>query len=156
MKRPYQITAVVFFLFSVFVAQQSLELKYYTTLGPGPGFFPFWLSVIMMVLAGFMFYHATFGRSDPMPADFWATRTGYLKALAVIVSIIFVVWAMDNLGFRLVMAIFFVFLLLTLGRQKGITGWVTIVAVTAVGSWGAFWLFNDMLQVPLPIGMFGF
>ena len=156
MKRPYQITAIVFFLLSAFVAQQSLELKYYTTLGPGPGFFPFWLAIIMMILAGFMFYHATFGTSAPMPDDFWATRTGYLKALAVMVSIIFVVWTMDNLGFRLVMAIFFAFLLLTLGRQKGIAGWVTMIAVTAVGSWGAFWLFNDMLQVPLPTGMFGF
>ena len=27
-----------------------------------------------------------------------------------------------------------------------------MVLVTPVGSWGAFWLFNDMLKVPLPIG----
>ena len=156
MKRPYQITAVVVFLFAAFIAQQSLELKYYTSLGPGPGFFPFWLAIIMMVLAGFMFYHATFGESAPMPDDFWASKNGYLKALAVIVSIIFVVWMMDELGFRLTMAVFFAFLLLTLGRRKGIVGWVTMAAVTAGGSWGAFWLFNDMLQVPLPAGMFGF
>lgn len=156
MKRPYQITAVVFFLFAAFIAQQSVELKYYTTLGPGPGFFPFWLAIMMMALAGLMFYQATFGRPGPMPDDFWASRGGYLKALAVIVSIIFVVVTMDNLGFRLVMAIFFAFLLLTLGRQQGIVGWVTMIAVTAVGSWGAFWLFNDALQVPLPIGTFGF
>ena len=156
MKRPYQITAVVFFLFSAYIAQQSLELKYYTSLGPGPGFFPFWLAVIMMVLAGFMFFHATFGQSDPMPDDFWASRSGYLKALAVCVSIVFVVATMDNLGFRLVMAIFFLWLLFTLGRRKGITGLITTVGVTAGGSWGTFWLFNDMLKVPLPLGIFGF
>jgi putative tricarboxylic transport membrane protein len=156
MKRPYQITGVVFFLFSAFIAQQSLELRYYTSLGPGPGFFPFWLAVIMGVLAAFMFYHATFGQSDPMPDDFWASRSGYLKGLAVIVSIVWVVMALEDVGFRIVMAVFMIFLLATLGRLKGVVGWTTMVAVTAGASWGAFWMFNDMLKVPLPVGMFGF
>ncbi len=155
MKRPYQITSVAFILFSAFMAKEALELKYYTALGPGPGFFPFWLSMIMIVLAGFMLYHATFGVSDPMPADFFASRTGYLKALAVIVSIVFVTQAMTSLGFRLTMAIFFLWLLFTLGRLKGVAGIASMAFVTAIGSWGAFWLFNDMLKVPLPIGMFG-
>ncbi len=156
MKRPYQITSIVFILFSALIAREALDLRYYTSLGPGPGFFPFWLAMIMIVLASFMFYHATFGQSAPMPADFFASKAGYLKALAVIVSNIFVVVAMDDLGFRLVMAIFFVWLLMTLGRQRGVRGWVTMIAVTALGSWGAFWMFNDMLKVPLPIGTFGF
>lgn len=156
MKRPYQITSLVFIVFSAFIAREALELKYYTALGPGPGFFPFWLSLIMIALASFMFYHATWGKSDPMPADFFASRIGYLKGLAVIVSIVFVTQAMEELGFRLTMAVFFVWLLFTLGRQKGITGIASMAFVTFVGSFGAFWLFNDMLKVPLPQGMFGF
>jgi putative tricarboxylic transport membrane protein len=156
MKRPYQVTSVFFLLFGAYMAQQSLELKYYTSLGPGPGFFPFWLAIIMIVLAGFMGFHATFGESASLPEDFYATRTGYLRALAVCASIIFVVIAMDGLGFRVVMAIFFLWLLFTLGRQKGIKGAITTIAVTAGGSWGAYWLFNDMLQVPLPSGILGF
>ncbi len=155
MKRPYQITSVVFILFSAFIAREALELKYYTSLGPGPGFFPFWLSMIMIVLSGFMFYHATWGKSDPMPADFFASRVGYLKALAVCVSIVFVVFAMEEVGFKITMAIFFVWLLATLGRLKGLVGWVSMAAVVVGGSWGAFYVFNDMLKVPLPTGAFG-
>jgi hypothetical protein len=90
-----------------------------------------------------------------MPADFFATRTGYLKALAVIVAIAFVVPAMPELGFRLTMATFLVWLLFTLGRLSGVRGILSMIFVTAIGSWGTFWLFNDMLKVPLPIGMFG-
>ena len=53
------------------------------------------------------------------------------------------------------MAIFFVWLLLTLGRLRGARGIATMAFVTLLGSWGTFWLFNDMLKVPLPLGMFG-
>ena len=155
MKRPYQITALVFIAFSAFIAKDALDLKYYTSLGPGPGFFPLWLAGIMIVLSGFMFFHATWGKSDPLPADFFASRAGYLKAAAVIASIIFVVLALEDLGFKITMAIFFVWLLATLGRLKGVVGWVSMAMVVAGGSWGTFWLFNDMLKVPLPTGAFG-
>ncbi|HEX9016609.1 MAG TPA: tripartite tricarboxylate transporter TctB family protein [Chloroflexota bacterium] len=155
MKRPYQITSLVFIVFSAFIAREAFDLKYYTSLGPGPGFFPLWLSGIMIVLSAFMFSHATWGRSDPMPADFFASRVGYLKALAVAASIVFVVFAMDEFGFKITMAAFFAWLLLTLGRLKGAVGWVSMGLVVLGGSWGAFWVFNDMLKVPLPLGSFG-
>lgn len=155
MKRPYQITSLLFIFFSALIAWEALQLRYYTSLGPGPGFFPFWLSIIMILLSAIMFYHATWGKSDPMPADFFASRVGYLKALAVIVAIVFVVPAMSELGFRPTMAIFFIWLLLTLGRLRGVRGIATMAFVTLLGSWGTFWLFNDMLKVPLPLGMFG-
>ncbi|HEX2924303.1 MAG TPA: tripartite tricarboxylate transporter TctB family protein, partial [Chloroflexota bacterium] len=89
MKRPYQITAVVFILFSAFIARDSMELKFYTALGPGPGFFPFWLSVLMMILAAMMFYNATFKNAGPMPDDFWASKVGYLRMLAIFLAIAF-------------------------------------------------------------------
>ena len=152
MKRPYQITSVVFLLFSAFMVRESLELKFYTTLGPGPGFFPFWLSVIFGILAAFQFYHATWGRSDPMPADFFASRTGYLRALAILVAMAGATFLMEKIGFRLTMLSFLVFLLITLGR----TNWLLIIAISVVGSWGTFHVFDQLLKVPLPQGMFGF
>ena len=156
MKRPYQIGGTLFFLFAAFMARESVELKFYTTLGPGPGFFPFWLAVIMMLLSGIMVFQATFRQSDPMPADFFASKVGYLRALAICVSFVWAVKAMDPLGFRLTMLVFFLWLLLTLGRLKGLKGWIITVAVSIAGSWGAFWLFDTALKVPLPRGMFGF
>src|SRR5512143_1970232 len=129
MKRPYQITSVLFIVFSAFIAWEAYQLKYYTALGPGPGFFPFWLATIMIALSAIMFYHATWGKSDPMPADFFASRIGYLKAGAVCLSILFVVRAMENLGFKITMALFFVWLLFTLGRLKSVVGWVAMAAV---------------------------
>ncbi len=152
MKRPYQITAVVFLLFSAFMARESMELKFYTSLGPGPGFFPFWLSVFFGILAAFQFYHATWTKNDPLPDDFFASRLGYLRALAVLVAMFGAALLLEELGFRLTMLSFLLFLLVTLGRVNPI---LTVV-IAVVGSWGTFHVFDQILKVPLPQGMFGF
>jgi len=152
MKRPYQITAVVFILFSAFVARESLELKFYTALGPGPGFFPFWLSVFLGLLALNMLYQATFKPQDPMPADFFADAKGYMKIGAILLALVATVLFMDLLGFRLTMLLFYLFLLFALGRQNVL---VTL-AVALGGSWGVYHVFVEYLKVPLPVGIFGF
>jgi hypothetical protein len=47
MQPPRQITGVLFILLAAFVVRESLDLKFYTQLGPGPGFFPFWLALVL-------------------------------------------------------------------------------------------------------------
>ena len=152
MKRTYQITGIVFLLFSAFIVRESLDLKFYTSLGPGPGFFPFWLAIFLGVLALGMMYQATFKPEEPMPSDFFASKKGYLRNLAIILALVFVVVFMDVIGFRLSMFAFYVFLLFALGRQNII---VTLL-VSLAGSWGVYYVFVDWLKVILPVGMFGF
>ncbi len=152
MKRVYQITGVILLLLSIYIGMTSrLSLKYYTSLGPGPGFFPFWLAIIMGILSLLMLYHATFGKSEPLPADFFGSKTGYLQAGAICASLIWIVIAMQQLGFRISMAVLFLVLQPALGRVNPII----MVLMAAVGSWGAFWVFDSLLKVPLPVGMFG-
>ena len=152
MSRPYQITSIVFLVGSVFIAIESWwDLQFYTRLGPGPGFFPFWLSIIFAILSAFMFYNATFRRSDPMPADFFPTRIGYLRIGAIILTLIGTILLLEPLGFRLTMLLFYLFLLYALGRQK-----IIVTALVALaGSFGVFYVFVKMLKIPLPVGLFG-
>ena len=63
MKRAHQVTAVVCLVFAAFVMRRSLGMRLHTPLGPGPGFFPFWLAVIFGGLAMVMLAQATLGRS---------------------------------------------------------------------------------------------
>lgn len=151
MKKPYQITSVVLLLFCAFMIRESLELKYYTSLGPGPGFFPFWISVLIAALAAVMFYQATFQRADPMPAGFFPTRTGYLRMAAICLALAATVVLIEPLGYRLTMLGFFLFLLFTLGRVN----MVVTVLVALAGSWGAYHVFVEWLKVVLPVGIFG-
>jgi putative tricarboxylic transport membrane protein len=156
MRRPTQIVAAVLFLFAAFYAREAIDLVYYSDLGPGPGFFPFWLGVVMMLLSATMAYHVTFRPEEKMPDDFFASRAGYLRAGACLFGFLWSILAMESLGFRLTMVVFFLFLLVTLGRLKGISGMLVTVGVSLAGSWGAFWLFDGVLRVPLPRGIFGF
>lgn len=151
MKRPYQIAGLVLLLLAVFIGYEALKLKYYTSLGPGGGFFPFWLSICLGISAVVMIYQATFKQSDPMPEDFFADAKGYLRIGAIILGCMAFVFLLDWLGFRLVMIGVYVFLLSALGRQNPIV--TTLIAL--VGSFGVFQLFTEVLQVPLPIGVFG-
>lgn len=151
MKRSYQITAAVCVLFAAFVALESVALKLYTPLGPGPGFFPLWLSILFGMLAVVMFCQATLGRSDPMPADFFATRTGYLRMAAIIGSLIGTVALLNPLGFRLTSLAFYLFLLNVLSRQSLIVS----VLIALAGSFGVYHVFANFLMIPLPVGILG-
>ncbi|HKA45666.1 MAG TPA: tripartite tricarboxylate transporter TctB family protein, partial [Burkholderiales bacterium] len=46
MKRGWQVAAAALLAIFAFFAYESLQLSLRDALGPGPGFFPFWLSVI--------------------------------------------------------------------------------------------------------------
>jgi putative tricarboxylic transport membrane protein len=150
MKRPYQITALVLFFFAALVAYESLQLKFYTPLGPGPGFFPLWLSLALAGLTGAMFHQATYGKPEPMAPDFFDSKLGYLRALAICGAWTWATVMLVPLGYRLTMLVFFPFLLLSLGRVK----WTTILLFTVIGSLVAYGLFTRVLRVNLPPGPF--
>lgn len=151
MRYPYQVTAGASVLFAIFVGRESARLKFYTPMGPGPGFFPLWLSIFFGVLALVMLCQATFGRARPMPADFFATRTGYGRIAAILASLIGTVVLLEPLGFRLTSLAFYLFLLHVLSRQRLIVS----VLIALAGSFGVYHVFAHVLMVPLPVGMFG-
>lgn len=151
MERPYQITAAMCLLFAAFVAHGAFKLKLYTPMGPGPGFFPFWLSLAFGLLAVVLFWQARFGRPEPMPADFFATRTGYVRIAAILVALIGTVVLLNPLGFRLTSLLFYFFLLNVLSRHS----LVVSTAVALAGSFGVYHVFANLLMIPLPIGFLG-
>jgi putative tricarboxylic transport membrane protein len=150
MKRPYQLTALVLFVLSCAIAYEALQLQYYTRLGPGPGFFPLWLSVCLAALSIAMFHQTTFKTAEPRPAGFFDSRIGYLRAGCMCVAWVWAALMLERLGYRLTMLVFFPFLLLSLGRVK----WYTIAAVTFLGSVVIFYVFTIKLSAALPIGPF--
>ena len=151
MRWLYKITGALFLLFTVFIIYESLRLQYYTPLGPGPGFFSFWVALIFGGLAIIMILQATFGPAEPMPEDFFSTRNGYLRLGAVVLSLVFTTALLDFLGFRLTMLIVYLFLLYSFGRQK----FLLTLTVSLAGSFGVFHMFDQWLHVPLPKGVFG-
>ena len=152
MRRAHQITGALLLCFSIYVGVEALELRYYTALGPGPGFFACWLSLILGLLSIAMLAEATFGRPEPMPEDFFADLGGYLRMGAVVAALLVGALLLERIGFRLTMFGLYLFLLLTLGSQNIITA----ILVALAGSFGVYFVFTQWLNVPLPVGVFNF
>ncbi len=151
MKRPYQVASVVLIVFSAFVAQESLRMRYYTPLGPGPGFFPLWVSLLLGSMAAIMLFRVSFRAAGPMPDGFLPSREGYLRMGAILLALVATVVLLKPVGFRLTMLSFLLFLLFALGRQNLI---ITLLVALA-GSFGVYHAFVEWLDVPLPTGMLG-
>lgn len=152
MRLSYLITGAVFLLLAAFIAVEALKLQYYTRLGPGAGFFSFWLALILGGLALIMILQATFGQPEPMPEDFFTNRIGYLRIGAVVLALVFAIALLEPLGFSLTIFAACAFLLYALGRQ----GILLSVLVSLACSFGTYYAFDHWLKVPLPRGVLGF
>ena len=149
-QRAHQIAGIVFLLIAVFLGYHALKLRYYTPLGPGPGFFPIWLCGLLGLLALALVVQAWLAAPEKLPDDFFASRVGYLRILVVLAGLFAVPALMPVFGFRLTMLAFYLVLLTFLGRRNPFE----IVVLALAGSFGAFYVFQ-LLSQPLPVGVFG-
>ncbi len=139
--------------FCLFALWQSLLLSLTDRLGPGPGFFPFWLALIGAVLAVALLF-TTF-REPKVVADPEARILPYgpggLRWLAVLGLLAAVTVGMEFIGFRLAMLIFNAALVIALGERR----WWVIAVFSVVGSFGVYYVFTTWLDVLLPTGSLG-
>ena len=152
MRRGWQVACVC--LLGIFIPALITSLGYSLTdaLGPGPGFFPFWLSLIGIALTGGMLVQLVGGRMFADAAvEILPDRQVALQGGAVLVALTVSAALLEPLGFRLTMLPFIAGLLLALGARS-----LLAIALTAVaGSFGVFHVFYYWLKVPLPIGVLG-
>ena len=155
MKKPWQIASFLFVLLSIFVLIHSLSYPYKDRLGPGPGFFPFWMSIITGLLSLGLFLQTTFAKSEPSePAgkkSFFPNREGGIRIFMILAALGMVLVFLNPIGFRISLLLFLLFLPFALGVRN----WLIIILVAAAGSFGVFHAFYYWLKVPLPIGFFG-
>ena len=148
MARAYQIVSVLFLSLGLFVLYESLQLRYFTMLGPGPGFFGVWLGGLMAVLAVVFFVQNTLPqwRRDerldfppPPLAQFRIAVTVGLLALTVVL--------LPAVGFRITILGLALMLLTVVGRRH----WFIAIVMSLAVSFGTFYVF-DLLGIFLPRG----
>lgn len=150
MRRASLVAGIIFLAFSVTVMIASWSMEYYSSIGPGPGFFPFWLSLILTLLVVIWIIQTL--RSAPKSgskeesATLFPRGSGLLRLLSIVGALCFMIVLMEPLGFQLPMFAFLIFLLIVLGRVK--IG--TTIIISAIGSFGLFRVFTMLLDVQLP------
>jgi putative tricarboxylic transport membrane protein len=152
MKRGWQAAAVALLaIFALFILE-SWQLSLRDTLGPGPGFFPFWLGVLGAVLAVFLLTQLHLNRVDLGTEALVFDRAGVRNAVLVLAGLIVATALLDVIGFRLSMLLLIPYLLVVLNVRN----WVAVGICAVAGSFGVYYVFFDLLKVPLPAGIFGF
>ncbi len=152
MKRAWQIACLIFIGFSIFWMIVSFQYPYHDRLGPGPGFFPFWLSLITGGLSLALLIQTSRSitmteASAILPPDRPATVRVGVNLIALLVAMAL----FEPLGFRLTLLLFLLFLPFSLGIRT----WWGILLFAVLGSFGVFHVFYYWLKVPLPIGLWG-
>jgi putative tricarboxylic transport membrane protein len=152
MNRVNTIVWGILVAFGAFIVYESLGHNYYgSDFGPGPGFFSFWLGILLTVLS-FVQIVITWRRpAESLPAGFIPDREGVKRMLSIMAALVASLLLMNYLGFGVTMTGFCVFLLRRLGRQPW---WLTLI-LAAVAGFGMTYLFAQ-LQVMLPKGFLGF
>lgn len=152
MRRAWQIACLAFAALAALTLVLSRQYVYMDRLGPGPAFFPFWMSVVTGLLSLALLVQTTVGQlaaagSGPLLPD----RPGTVRILAILAALVGAAGLLEPLGFRPTLFLFLLVLPLALGARRR---WLTLVFALA-GSFGVFHVFYYWLKVPLPVGILG-
>lgn len=114
--------------------------------GPQPGYFPFYIGVILCIAAVFVFLKSLFGK-DRNHVIF-VTWERFRLVLVVLLPTIAYVFVVDMLGMYVASAIFIAAFMRLLGK----TSWLKTAVVSVGVSVVLFWMFEIQFMVPLPKG----
>jgi putative tricarboxylic transport membrane protein len=139
-------------LLGIFLATLMTSLGYslMDALGPGPGFFPFWLSLIGAALTVAILIETIRDRSL-IGGRILPDREAAIQGGIVLLALAAATALFEPLGYRLTMLLFIAGLLPALGARSP----SAILLTALAGSFGVFHVFLYWLKVPLPVGALG-
>lgn len=142
-----RVSGAALILLALGVIWESQKLPLGTLHNPGPGYMPILLAII---LGGLGILIVVFG------GDSMALRSlgweEWKHALAILGACAFAALVLERIGYRLTTLLILVFLLGVVERKRPLL----VVAVSLGLSLGTFYLFYNLLKVPLPRGPWGF
>lgn len=141
---------MVFIISAVFLIK-SFELPYWRELEPGPGFFPLWSSIFLMVLSLLYIYRSMVGKEGNKEGTetFFPKGKGLRNLIFTIVCVILFLVLIPYIGFTLT-SVIFLFLLLHKGYRT-----LASLCISISVSLFVFWLFDFVLGAELPVNEWG-
>ena len=134
---------IFLFVFSVLFLFQSLSYPYASDIGPGPGFFPTWLSGLLLILSIFYIIESFLGKNAT--GEGWPKGKALRNIAYILVGLIAFVVLFYLFGF-LVACIFFLFMMFYKAYK-----WFVNAALSIGVSIFLYWLFNNVLGVIIPL-----
>jgi len=151
MKKADLITGLVLLVLSGYVIQESWMMPASATFGPGSGFLPLWLGILMALLSVMLMAGAWFRKPDPTEKAPFPAGKALLRVAAVMVGLGIYIFLMEVLGFVLNTFLFVSYLMLAVERERWKLSGMVAVLTTA----GLYIIFQVLLGITLPKNMFG-
>jgi hypothetical protein len=142
-----RIGGIALLLFALAVMWEDRAFPLGTVTKPGPGYMPMLLASILAAMA--ILVICTGGRSPALTSLGWCE---WRHATAILGSCAFAALALERLGYRITVFLLVAFLLGVMERRGPLT-----FGLMAVGlSLATYYVFYDLLKVPLPLSPWGF
>lgn len=139
--------AGLLFLSGLFILFQSFSYGWESRGTPGPGFFPFWVGLLIALTAfGWGINEARASIESQIPQDL--DPAGIWRVLRIFVAFVVFLIVFEPLGYNIAVLLFMLYLTYSLGKGKGPV-WVMVVNSLAA-SFGLYLIFDYGLGVRLP------
>jgi putative tricarboxylic transport membrane protein len=152
MKR-YQLGSAVFLiLFGAFICLEARKLDMGRIVKPGPGFFPFWLGLALMLVSLALIFR--FARekieSSASSQELWKSLS-WEKVLYSLAALLLYAFFLESLGYIIATLLLLFFFFRAIDPQR----WSVVILGSVITSFITYALFRLWLQVQLPVGLWG-
>jgi putative tricarboxylic transport membrane protein len=153
MRRANQIAGIVGLAVAAYIIVVASKMTYTVEYSPGAGFFPLWLGIFLAVLSAALFIQAVSPRQKGVGQEesFLPEKAGRKRTFLFFVVFALCIALMGRLGFLITSFLFALAFLVVVEKYSWLKGLITSLCMAAV----LYLLFNTVLQVPLPKGLWG-
>jgi putative tricarboxylic transport membrane protein len=152
MKKADMITGVVLLVLAGYVIYEAALMPPSGTFGPGSGFFPFWLGIILAGLSLILVVGAALRPTDRNDVSPFPPRKALFAVTKVLGGLVIFTLLMEMLGFIANTFVFVVYLMKVVQRERW---WLTLL-IAVVTTACIYIVFKILLGISLPRNMFGF
>jgi putative tricarboxylic transport membrane protein len=136
----------------MFICWEARKLDMGRVVKPGPGFFPFWLGLALIIVSLTLLFQYGRKKIDPSLSspDLWK-GLHWEKVLYSSVALLLYALFLESLGYILATVLLILFFFRAIEPQK----WVVVIFGSVITSFITYFLFKLWLQVQLPRGLWG-
>ncbi|GAB7387022.1 tripartite tricarboxylate transporter TctB family protein [Bacillaceae bacterium] len=135
-------------IFGGIILFQSLSYEYFSDVGPGPGFFPLWASGALIVLT-FFYIIISSKKEKILFRDILPKKKELAKVIGIFLSILLFIILAPYTGFSIAGSAMLFFLLIPGYR------WYWALGISVTVTVLVFLLFQQLLDIPLPVNSYG-
>jgi hypothetical protein len=149
MRRAQILMALGFMAFAIAVLVQAWQVGATWVEGQaGPGFFPFWLSVLLLLFSGITLGRVLYAEK-PAVENFFEDHTGMMsvvKITATAAGMLVLTWI---IGFQVASIVYLFVYLRYIGKHR----WPAVIAMSLLIPVTGYVVFERVLQILLPRGI---